>query len=111
MAFAHYGKHADRAPADATISSHDIVYFVSTDVHVRYEGSANPDRRCEVKFYMTVSSIEQADATGKNWEIEGQLMRATPRPHYLELDSEQARNVLVQYGTANKKGTLYVLAE
>lgn len=109
MAFAHYGKHANRAPADAIIGSHDIVYFVSNDVHVRYEGSPDPDRQCEVQFYMTVSSIKQADATGRNWEIEGRLMEAAPRPHLLEWDLEYARHVLVQYSTATKKGSLHVL--
>lgn len=109
MAFAHYGKHANRAPADALISSHDIVYFVSNNVHVRQPASANPDRQCEVKFYITISSIRQIDATGKFWEIKGKLMYASPEPHLLELDPEQARNVVVQYSTADKAGILNVL--
>ncbi len=112
MAYAHYGKHAQRVPADAVLGSHDIVFFVSKDVLVKYPGSKNPNRLEEVEFYMTVTGIQHEDHTGTSWNIEGRLMGASPQPHHLEFDSEKpGRRVLVRYSTNKKEGQLKVFID
>ena len=110
MAFAQYGKHARRVPADAVLGSPDIVFFVCKCVVVGHPGGERKSQVVEVKFYVTVTSLQHIDKKAKAWNIEGRLMGALPLPHGLEYDSyEPARQVQIRYRTDTKEGQLTVI--